>query len=369
MSAFAQAGIVVCLSWYIYYLTRRFDRIGHLLWVVLHQIFSKIWLPIVPCPSFRDAAFELIEGPAPEPNQKPSCNDARRFLKIMELQDVILNLSDMHTFAAISFLIAAITQTSLHPRMELYHMSLVHQVVWMACNSHQVALFYVYTSRTPHIGERCAALMAFLVLFLVFEALYLWQLVVHEKYTDWCLSDLAAHGKKRWAVASIALVSWSYLPFVCLYMDREDDEKKLQGVGAGASIGNAGNTCKCAKQASPGTPPGDLPERTAAQIKHNKRLERFNKFRNVRVALYLVWRLINSKSVAQAMLLVWYCIQVQETWETRDSYGGNLENSDDEDRWGFGQVVSITAFVGVIFQFFRAYGSLSHPPPGTRCMS
>ena len=296
----------------------------------------------------------------PEPHRTPSSDDARRFLKIMELQGVILSLSDMHTFAAISFLIAAISQTLQQPRMDMYHMFLVHQIVWMVCNSHQVALFYVYTSRTPHIGWRCAALLTFLALFLLFEALYIWQLVVHEKYPDWCLSDLAASTQKGWVAANVGLVLWSYWPFLRLCMDREDYEKELQGTGA--KNNDAGNTCSCGRQAPPEAPAGHPPKRTATRIRYDKRQERFHKFSNGRVALYLIWGFLNSKGIAHVMILVWYCIQLRETGETREYYKYFLDNGG-EDKWGFGQVVSITVFVGVVFQFVMAYRSLSLPLP------
>lgn len=345
-------GIITSLSLYTYcyqYSTRPFDLFKHLRGMLYPT--PKTLLPTAV--SSQDTRFE---GPGPEPNQRLINNDPGKIHKITQLHDFILNLSDVHITAVISFSIAAITQASRQPGMHLYHMLLVHEVITTAFISHCSMLFVVYGPRLKAtlFSERWAALLVLVILVLVFKALLLSHFAFQLRGTGHCPLRLSpSYLNATLVLVFSSLAIWIFT--ICQGHEREPLE-----VDRSTSNNNVGNTDHRGTQAPPGTPVGHPPEGAATQMTHSECRERFHRFGKFRVVLYFVRGGITLKGLALFVLLEIYFWGVYCIITIRKQYKPYLEDRGDEDKWGFGQVAPITAlFAGVIFQFIKAYKGLA----------
>lgn len=313
---------------------------------------------------------------------------------IIVMQEAIVWLSDTQTFFGISYLAAAITQAKY---LDIFHMTFIHQISWLPSQAHEVALSYAITGCTPYFFLRIWGILLFMTLFVIFEALYIWRLIVDYNSVNPCYADATS---VTWVVANIVLTLWSYWPVVQFYRHREqgevqhsDDQQdsdfqlfqsvayryRCNGNCSGSKRGalyslrrykvsksrprtevylvpyqlgaRAGSACASNMRTIP-----QRSKTVAPTVGNNEQREPLVM---TRLIIAAAWKLIQSKEVSSALMASWFAYQIQESATLRSLYVQYILDGSDENEWGFGQVISILVLFTTGFQFYKSYRSLS----------
>ena len=335
-SAFVQISIVCLVGWALYFATGDFHIILGALRRTHTHIHSNparrslrryLSTPSVFLSSFT-ATQEAYSAPLPI-----FLIDTRRVLLVQLLQDFTLSLSDLQTFAGISYYVAVFSQLSSIDRMDMYHMALIQQISWFAPVAHGQALQYAFVPGLDGLTVRIVAISLFCAQFLAFEGVYLVQLVQTKRRREWCY--LQADDSIMWVIMDILIVVWIYVPFLGVIRNHRRYRREMRGSKKDDDDEEVGTDSLVFVERPPRLRPW----------------VELSVLQRVMAVVNFVGRVFAAKIFNLMAVTVWIVLQVVEYGTTKR---GNL-NGPEQDQWGFGQVLAMAALASIAFEAYKLY--------------